>query len=75
MASGIRPGPSSRRRRSISLEGVRAALAEDLRQGAMVDSALMPESDRMIYFAIVCLASLAIFIEMADRAPELPWHD
>ena len=55
--------------------GVRAALAEDLRQGAMVDSALMPESDRMIYFAIVCLASLAIFIEMADRAPELPWHD
>ncbi len=29
----------------------------------------------MIYFAIVCLACLAAFIEMADRAPELPWHD
>lgn len=32
-------------------------------------------SGSMIYFAIVCLACLAVFIEMADRAPELPWHD
>lgn len=29
----------------------------------------------MIYFAIFYLASFSIFIEMADRAPELPWHD
>ena len=29
----------------------------------------------MIYFGIICLASLAIFVEMADRAPELPWHE
>lgn len=32
-------------------------------------------SCRMIYFAIACLASAAVFLEMADRAPELPWHD
>ncbi len=29
----------------------------------------------MIWLAITHFASLAIFLWLAERAPELPWHD
>lgn len=52
------------------------ALGEALPRAAKIASKRMAIwSCRMIYFAIACLASAAVFLEMADRAPELPWHD
>lgn len=29
----------------------------------------------MIWLAIIWLTSIAVLLELMDRAPELPWHD
>lgn len=29
----------------------------------------------MMWLALIPLASLAVLLELMDRAPELPWHD